>query len=86
MQPEVFPNIPAAMWWGIITLTTVGYGDTYPITPVGKFLGAIIAILGIGVFALPAGILCTGFIEELHKKREEKKFCPYCGKRIGEEF
>lgn len=82
IQPDVFPDIPAAMWWGIITLSTVGYGDTYPITPAGKFLGAIIAILGIGVFALPAGILCTGFIEELHKKREEKKFCPYCGKCI----
>ncbi len=84
VQPEIFPNIPAAMWWGVITLTTVGYGDTYPITPVGKFLGAIISILGIGVFALPAGILCAGFIEELHKKREEKNFCPYCGKRINE--
>lgn len=84
VQPEVFPNIPSAMWWGIITLTTVGYGDTYPITPVGKLLGAIIAILGIGVFALPAGILCAGFMEEIQKKREKKSFCPYCGKRIDE--
>lgn len=64
-QPEVFSSIPAAMWWGVATLTTVGYGDICPITPIGKLLGATIAIMGIGMFALPAGILGSGFVEEM---------------------
>ncbi len=64
-QPDVFTSIPAAMWWGIATLTTVGYGDIYPVTILGKVLGALIAVLGIGLFALPAGILAGGFGEEL---------------------
>ena len=67
-QPEAFSNIPEAMWWGIITLTTVGYGDVYPITPLGKILGALIAFLGIGMFALPAGILGSGLVEIVRKK------------------
>ncbi|MBU7013646.1 MAG: ion transporter [Theionarchaea archaeon] len=83
-QPEAFSSIPAAMWWGVATLTTVGYGDVYPITPVGKFLGAVIALLGIGMFALPAGILASGFAEELQKKHTlEEKMCPHCGKDIN---
>ena len=62
-QPNAFPNIPSAMWWGVVTLTTVGYGDIYPVTPLGKFIGAIISLLGIGLFALPAGIIASGFAE-----------------------
>ncbi|HII06959.1 MAG TPA: ion transporter, partial [Methanotrichaceae archaeon] len=58
-QPEVFSSIPAAMWWGIVTLATVGYGDVYPITPVGKFIGALVILVGVGMFALPAGILAS---------------------------
>jgi len=83
-QPDVFSSIPAAMWWGVATLTTVGYGDVYPITPAGKFLGAIIAILGIGMFALPAGIIGSGFIEEIQKRQAKKRIlvCPHCGKNI----
>lgn len=81
-QPEAFSSIPAAMWWGVATLTTVGYGDVYPITPFGKFLGAVIALLGIGMFALPAGILASGFAEELQKKRVKERICPHCGKNI----
>jgi voltage-gated potassium channel len=84
-QPEAFSSIPAAMWWGVATLTTVGYGDVYPITPAGKFLGAIIALLGIGMFALPAGILASGFAEELQKEHTlEKRICPHCGRDINE--
>ncbi len=79
-QPATFSSIPATMWWGTITLTTVGYGDIYPVTPLGKFLGAIIALAGIGVFALPAGILASGFAAKIHKK--EKKLCPHCGKPL----
>ncbi len=82
VQREVFPSIPAAMWWGIVTLTTVGYGDVYPITPLGKVLGAIIALLGIGMFALPAGILGSGFAEEIERRKEGQVLCPHCGKDI----
>jgi len=81
-QPEVFSSIPAAMWWGVATLTTVGYGDIYPITSLGKFLGAIISLLGIGLFAMPAGILSAGFIEEIRKKKETAKTCPHCGEKL----
>ena len=81
-QPKKFSSIPAAMWWGVATLTTVGYGDIYPITPIGKILGAIISLLGIGLFALPAGILSAGFIEEIRKKREGIRKCPNCGAEL----
>lgn len=87
-QPEAFSSIPAAMWWGVVTLTTVGYGDIYPMTPIGKFIGALVIVLGIGLFALPAGILASGFVEEVQIKREgaEKQMvmCPHCGKRIDD--
>ncbi|MEE2938793.1 MAG: ion transporter [Planctomycetota bacterium] len=66
---ESFDSIPGTMWWGVATLTTVGYGDAVPITPPGKALGAIVALLGIGVFALPAGILANGFGEALDRER-----------------
>jgi len=71
-HPEAFGSIPDAMWWGVVTLTTVGYGDIYPITPLGKFLGAILAFVGIGIFALPAGIISSGFSEEVQRRRQEK--------------
>lgn len=69
VQPEAFSSIPAAMWWGIMTLTTVGYGDIYPITTLGKIIGALIAFLGIGLFALPAGILGSGLVEAVQKSK-----------------
>lgn len=83
-QPEAFSSIPAAMWWGVTTLTTVGYGDVYPMTPTGRVLGAIISILGIGMFALPTGILASGFAEEIRRRRAKRSICPHCGKDIGE--
>ncbi len=82
-QPDVFGSIPDAMWWGAVTLTTVGYGDVYPVTLLGKFIGAFIAVLGIGLFALPAGIIASGFAEELHKQKEGKIICPHCGKEVN---
>lgn len=81
-QPEAFSSVPAAMWWGVTTLTTVGYGDVYPITLLGKVLGAIVAILGIGMFALPAGILGSGFVEEIQRTRRTVRLCPHCGQPI----
>jgi voltage-gated potassium channel len=78
-QPEIFSSIPVTMWWGIETLTTVGYGDMIPATILGKILGGMIAILGIGLFALPAGILSSGLTEHLHGSSKKKKRCPHCG-------
>jgi voltage-gated potassium channel len=63
-----FASIPDAMWWSVATLTTVGYGDLVPVTPLGKFLGSIVAILGVGMFALPASIMATGFAEEIKRR------------------
>ncbi|MDP6574890.1 MAG: ion transporter [Candidatus Peribacteraceae bacterium] len=78
-QPEKFSSIPSAMWWAVATLTTVGYGDMTPITSLGKILGSISAIFGIGFFALPAALLATGFSDEMGK---EKKYCPNCGEKL----
>ena len=72
-QPDKFSSIPETLWWGVITLTTIGYGDIYPVTPLGKIIGGIIAFLGIGLFALPAGILASGFSEELQKRRDRQQ-------------
>jgi voltage-gated potassium channel len=82
-QPEQYPNIPSSMWWGIITLTSVGYGDVAPITPTGKILGGMIAVLGLGLVALPTGIIASGFAEEVEKKRAKQRQnhisrCPHC--------
>ena len=83
-QPDLFSSIPAAMWWGVTTLTTVGYGDMFPVTILGKILGAIIALLGIGLFALPAGVLASGFAEEIQAKKRTQKTCPHCGRELEE--
>jgi voltage-gated potassium channel len=83
-QPDRYSSIPATMWWCVTTLTTVGYGDVFPITVIGKILTAFIAVLGIGMFALPAGILASGFSDEFQKrKNKEKHICPHCGKEIN---
>lgn len=76
VQPEAFSSIPASMWWAVVTLTTVGYGDVAPVTSVGRFLGAMITILGVGLAALPAGILANGLANELETRKQtlELKF------------
>jgi len=83
-QPDKFSSIPASMWWAVVTLTTVGYGDTYPITVLGKFINAIVAVLGIGMIALPTGILGSAFIDELQRRRGRKtpRRCPHCGEPL----
>ena len=81
-QPEEFASIPRAMWWSIITLTTVGYGDVFPVTAAGRVLAGIIAIVGIGLFALPAAILGSGFMEELEAGERTPVRCPHCGEVI----
>ena len=85
VQPENFSSIPAAMWWGVITLTTVGYGDYFPVTGPGKLIAAVIAVLGIGMFALPAGILGAGFVEALQDGGPTPRRCPHCGEEIDDE-
>jgi voltage-gated potassium channel len=81
-QPEAFKSILSSMWWGVATLTTIGYGDIYPITALGRFLGSLIAVMGIGLFALPAGIVASGFATELQNKARLPRICPHCGKDI----
>ncbi len=72
-QPDVFSSIPATMWWAVITLTTVGYGDVVPITDLGKVIGGLIAVLGIFFYALPTAVLGAGFVEEMEKRRDHEK-------------
>jgi voltage-gated potassium channel len=71
IQPEVYGSIPEAMWWSIITLTTVGYGDVVPVTTAGKFFAGIIGLIGIGMVAIPAAIMASGFTEHLRERREK---------------
>ena len=75
VQSELFSSIPATMWWGIITLTTIGYGDMYPITVLGKIMSGLFALLGIGLFALPAGVLAAGFMEEMENGNDGCSKC-----------
>lgn len=82
-QPDRFPDIPSTMWWSVVTLTTVGYGDVFPVTVLGKVLASIISILGIGMFALPTGILAVSFVEEIQKQKPKSSLCPHCGKETG---
>ncbi len=67
-QPTVFTSIPKTLWWGIVTIASVGYGDMTPVTPLGRIFGGFVILLGIAVFAVPAGILATGFAHELRKR------------------
>jgi len=70
VNPEGFHTLLDSIWWAIITLSTVGYGDVVPVTPMGKLLGGVAAITGFGMFALPAGILASGFAEEVRRLRD----------------
>ncbi len=68
VQPEVFGSIPAAIWWSVSTLTTVGYGDVVPVTNLGKSIGVLVMVLGLAMFALPIGIVATAFAQEIHRR------------------
>ena len=67
-QPEAFSSIPASMWWAITTMATVGYGDLTPVTPLGRMFGGFVMLLGIAMFAVPAGLMATGFAAELQRR------------------
>ncbi|MCL2338086.1 MAG: ion transporter, partial [Firmicutes bacterium] len=74
-QPEAFPNALSGLWWAIITITTVGYGDVYPITFIGRLLGACVALLGVGLVAVPTGIITSGFTEIALESDRYKQDC-----------
>lgn len=82
-QPQAFSSIPAALWWGMMTMTTVGYGDVYPITTAGKIIASFFAALGIGFFALPSAILASALIEQSRLK-DKGNVCPHCGGKLEE--
>ena len=67
-----------SLWFSIVTVTTVGYGDVYPVTGMGKLLSGIIALIGVGIVALPTGIISSAFIEKIHQD-QKTCICPNCG-------
>ena len=71
LQPETFGSMPASLWWAIVTLTTVGYGDVVPVTTMGRMFGGFIGLIGIGMIALPAAILASGFAENIHGRKQK---------------
>jgi voltage-gated potassium channel len=85
-QPDKFTNAFSALWWAVATLTTVGYGDIYPITVAGKILSSVIALLGIGLVAVPTSIISAGFLENIGGHKEVKcdnEYCPKCGNKLS---
>ncbi|WP_286876485.1 ion transporter [Marinimicrobium sp. UBA4509] len=72
VQPEAFGSVLRSMWWSVATLTTVGYGDVYPVTGLGRFFAALTALSGIGIIAMPTGIMAAAFSEAMQKNRREK--------------
>lgn len=71
IQPETFGSMPDSLWWAIVTLTTVGYGDVVPVTPMGKIFSGLIGLIGIGMIALPAAIMASGFAQHMHGRRQK---------------
>ena len=85
-QPEAFSSIPATIWWAVVTLTTTGYGDMTPHTTIGRILAGTIMLTGVALFALPAGIITVGFLEEFRVARKYKgRNCPHCGMPLDEQ-
>jgi voltage-gated potassium channel len=76
VQPEKFGSIPRALWWSVATMTTIGYGDVYPITPLGKVLASVTAILSIGLIAMPTGILAAAFSDGMDRHRRAREDNP----------
>jgi voltage-gated potassium channel len=90
-QPHLFESIPQAMWWGISALVKVPLGQGFPITIAGRLLGSILALMGVALFALPAGILGSAFLDDLrrrnlkqaaNKKDKDGQICPHCGQSL----
>ena len=77
-QPKEFTSMPDALWWALSTLTTVGYGDIYPTTPLGRVCASVIMILGIGLVALPTGLVGSAFYD-----LTQHRVCPHCGRELA---
>ena len=71
-QPEVFSDMGQSIWWAVATLTTIGYGDIYPVTGLGKLIASSLAFIGIGLVAIPAGLISAAYVEELNKSKSSK--------------
>ena len=83
VQPDVFRNAFSGLWWAVATLTTVGYGDIYPVTAAGRVISGVIALLGIGLVAVPTGIISAGFVEQMDsRKAGSTATCPHCGEGL----
>ncbi len=90
VQPEAFSSIPESMWWAVVTLTSVGYGDVSPVSPVGQLVGAVVCMIGVLLVALPTGILASGFLEVMREVRRGNKeyrfdYCPHCGEQLPDD-
>ena len=84
-QPKEFSSIPKTLYWSVVTLTTAGYGDMVPKTPVGRLLTGVILMIGVAIFALPAGIITAGFLDEMRVHRKPPLLtCPHCGKSLDQ--
>ena len=70
-QPEKYSSITESIWWATISLTTVGYGDVYPVTLGGKIFATLISLVGIGIVAIPTGIISASFVEQINKKKKK---------------
>lgn len=73
IQPDKFGSIPRALWWSVVTLTTIGYGDVSPITPLGKIIAGMVAIAGVGMVAMPTGILAAAFSEAMQQRTNRER-------------
>lgn len=71
-QPQVFENIGDSFWWAVVTFTTVGYGDIYPVTALGRLLSSFISLIGIAMIAIPTGIISSAFINVMHERQKEE--------------
>lgn len=71
-QPEQFDNIWSSFWWAVSSLTTIGYGDIVPISPMGRVLASISALFGVGLVAIPTGIISASFLQEVNKEKQKK--------------
>ena len=78
-QPDKFSSIPETLWWAIVTLTTIGYGDITPVTSLGKALSGAIVLVGIGIFALPTAIMTAAILDA---GRDQPSHCPHCGNHL----
>jgi len=98
-EPQVFNNVPHAMWWAIVTITTVGYGDLYPTSPLGQFIGSLIMLLGVGIIAVPTGIISAHLTKEVLERTrivcpkcghdnhdDDAKYCKMCGARLKQPY